>query len=203
MTNSSAPRVILASASQPRARMLANAGVSAAISPASVDESSIKKSMRASGADVADVAEALAATKAQQVSRHHEGELVVGADQMLACYKEWFDKPASLADAKSQLLRLRGRPHDLVSAVCVVRDGAVIWHHIERATITMRHFSDDFVDEYLARMGQAILDTVGGYQLEGLGAQLFSAIEGDYFTILGMPLLPLLEFLRGHGVITE
>jgi septum formation protein len=183
--------------------MLARAGVLFTIAPASVDENSIKTSVRAAGADVAEVAEVLAATKAQQVSRNHEGELVIGADQMLACDGDWFDKPASRAVARSQLMRLRGRTHELVSAVCVVRDGVVIWHHIERASVTVRHFSEDFVDEYIEKMDQAILATVGGYELEGLGAQLFSGIEGDYFTILGMPLLPLLDFLRGHGVITE
>jgi len=183
--------------------MLGNAGVLFTITPASVDEAGIKASMRATGANVADVAEMLAATKAQQVSRNHEGELVIGADQMLACDSEWFDKPASLADARSQLMRLRGRSHELVSAVCVVSDGVVIWHHIDRATVMVRQFSENFVDEYIGKMDQTILATVGGYELEGLGAQLFSGIDGDYFTILGMPLLPLLDFLRGHGVIAE
>lgn len=203
MANSQAPNVVLASGSRPRARMLTNAGVPFTVDPASVDENSIKASMQPVGADVADVAEMLAATKAQQVSRNHEGELVVGADQMLACDGDWFDKPASLADARNQLMRLRGRTHELISAVCVVRDGVVIWHHIERAVVTMRPFSEDFIDEYIKKMDETILATVGGYELEGLGAQLFSRIDGDYFTILGMPLLPLLDFLRGHGVITE
>jgi septum formation protein len=183
--------------------MLANAGVPFTVAPASVDENSVKASMQASGADVADVAEMLAATKAQQVSRNHAGGLVIGADQMLACDGEWFDKPESLDDARNQLIRLRGKTHQLVSAVCVVCDGVVIWHHVERAAITMRHFSNGFIDQYIQKMNEGILATVGGYELEGLGAQLFSRIEGDYFTILGMPLLPLLDFLRGHGVITE
>jgi len=177
--------------------------VAAIVEPAAVDEDNIKRSMRADGAEVADAAEMLAATKAQQVSRKHPGDLVIGADQMLACDGDWFDKPATPVDAKGQLKRLRGRSHALISAVCVVRDGLVLWHHIESATITMRPFSDTFADEYVARMGPAILETVGGYELEGLGAQLFSAVEGDYFTILGMPLLPLLAFLRGHGVVSE
>jgi septum formation protein len=203
MGDKGAPAVVLASASRPRARMLANAGVAVTVAPASVDETSIKASMQAAGGDVADVAEMLAATKAQQVSRNHGGKLVIGADQMLACDDRWFDKPADLTAARNQLLSLRGRSHELISAVCVVHDGAVIWHHIERATVTMRPFSDDFIDSYIENMGQAILATVGGYELEGLGAQLFSGIDGDYFTILGMPLLPLLDFLRGHGVVAE
>ncbi|MCK4866882.1 MAG: Maf-like protein [Alphaproteobacteria bacterium] len=203
MTSNQPPNVVLASGSRPRARMLVNAGVPFTVNPSSVDENSAKASMRAAGADVADVAEMLAATKAQQVSRNHAGELVIGADQMLVCDGDWFDKPASLGEARNQLVSLRGKTHELISAVCVVCDGVVIWHRIERATITMRHFSDEFIDQYIAKMDEDILATVGGYELEGLGAQLFSRIEGDYFTILGMPLLPLLEFLRGHGVITE
>ena len=183
--------------------MLANAGVPFTASAASVDEEAIKASMRATGADVAEVAELLAATKAQQVSRNHENSLVIGADQMLACDGEWFDKPANPLAARNQMEKLRGRTHELISAVCVVRDGDVLWHHIDRARITMRPFSDAFTDQYIDKMGENICATVGGYELEGLGAQMFSRIEGDYFTILGMPLLPLLDFLRGHGVIPE
>jgi len=203
MGSSTPPEVVLASGSRPRARMLANAGVPFTASAASVDEEAIKTSMQATGADVADVAELLAATKAQQVSRNHENSLVIGADQMLACDGEWFDKPANLLAARNQLEKLRGRTHELISAVCVVRDGDVLWHHIDRARITMRPFSDAFTDQYIDKMGENICATVGGYELEGLGAQMFSRIEGDYFTILGMPLLPLLDFLRGHGVIPE
>lgn len=203
MGSSTPPEVVLASGSRPRARMLANAGVPFTASAASVDEEAIKASMQATGADVADVAELLAATKAQQVSRNHENSLVIGADQMLACDGEWFDKPANPLAARNQMEKLRGRTHELISAVCVVRDGDVLWHHIERARITMRPFSDAFTDQYIDKMGENISATVGGYELEGLGAQMFSRIEGDYFTILGMPLLPLLDFLRGHGVIPE
>jgi len=183
--------------------MLANAGVPFTASAASVDEATIKTSMQATGADVADVAELLAATKAQQACRNHEDSLVIGADQMLACEGEWFDKPDSPLAARNQLEKLRGRTHDLISAVCVVRDGDVLWHQIDRARITMRPFSETFMDQYIEKMGETICATVGGYELEGLGAQLFSRIEGDYFTILGMPLLPLLDFLRGHRVILE
>lgn len=159
--------------------------------------------MRGTGADIAEVAEILAATKAQQVSRNHPNCLVIGADQMLVCEGEWFDKPESLRAARAQLGKLRGRTHELISAICVVQDGVVVWHHIDRARITMRPFSDSFIDGYIEKIGQDICATVGGYELEGLGAQLFSRIEGNYFTILGMPLLPLLDFLRGHGVIPE
>lgn len=183
--------------------MLANAGVPFTVSPASVDEATIKASLQATGADVANVAELLAATKAQQVSRNHESSLVIGADQMLACDGEWFAKPGSLQDARNQLEKLRGRTHELISAVSVVQHGDVLWHQIDSARITMRAFSEAFLVQYIDKMDEKLFATVGGYELEGLGAQLFSRIEGDYFTILGMPLLPLLEFLRGHGVIPE
>lgn len=198
-----APAVVLASGSRSRAKMLRNAGLSFSIDPAAVDEWAVKTSMRAEGSDIASVAEALAATKAQQVSRKHGQDLVIGADQMLDCGGEWLDKPGSAEDAKMQLQSLRGRTHQLVSAVSVVQAGIVLWHHVSRARMTVRPFSDMFLDRYLAEMGENIFATVGGYELEGLGVQLFSRIEGDYFTILGMPLLPLLDFLRGHGVIAE
>lgn len=199
----SSPAVVLASASRSRARMLRNAGLAFVTDPAAVDEQAVKASMHAEDADVADVAEALAATKAQQVSRKHGNDLVIGADQMLECEGEWFDKPESSADARMQLEHLRGRTHQLMSAVSVVQAGTVLWHHLDRARMTMRPFSDAFLERYIAEMGEDILATVGGYELEGLGAQLFSRIDGDYFTILGMPLLPLLDFLRGHGVVAE
>ena len=203
MGNNTPPPVVLASASRPRARMLANAGLVFSTDAASVDEATIKNSMRASGADAAQIAEVLAATKAQQVSRKHGDSLVVGADQMLVCGDEWFDKPDNREDARNHLTRLRGRTHELISAVCVVQGGVVLWHHLERARMTMRPFSDGFIGDYLDKMDEKITATVGGYELEGLGVQLFSRIEGDHFTILGMPLLPLLDFLRGHGVVGE
>ena len=203
MPDGAAPKVVLASGSRPRAEMLANAGVFFVTDAPAVDESAIKNAMRASGADAAATAEALAATKAQQVSRRHPDSLVIGADQMLVCDEEWFDKPEDAAAARRHLERLRGRSHELVSAVSVVQAGTVIWHHVDRATMTMRPFSDDFIAEYLDKMGEKITATVGAYELEGLGAQLFSRIAGDCFTILGMPLLPLLDFLRGHGVLSE
>lgn len=203
MRDPAVPTIVLASGSRPRADMLANAGVPFTVDPAAVDESAVKSSMRASGADAATAAEALAATKAQQVSRRHVDSLVIGADQMLVCDGDWFDKPEDATMARRHLARLRGRSHELISAVCVVQGGTVLWHHVDAASLTMRPFSDRFIDEYLEKMGEKITATVGGYELEGLGAQLFSRIAGDCFTILGMPLLPLLDFLRGHGVLTE
>jgi septum formation protein len=183
--------------------MLEAAGVPVTVDPSAVDEGAVKTAMRAQGASAAETAEALAAVKAQQASGRHPGLLVVGADQMLECNAAWLDKPADLAQARETLLALRGRTHELVTAVCVVRDGLILWHHVASARLTMRAFGDDFLESYLNKIGAAACDSVGAYQLEGLGAQLFSRIDGDHFTIIGLPLLPLLNFLRGHGVIEE
>jgi septum formation protein len=195
------PQVVLASGSRFRAAMLAAAGVPVIIDPPAVDEDAVKSAMRAEGAVASATAEALAALKAQQVSGRRAGALVIGADQMLACDDRWFDKPADLAAARETLQELRGRTHELISAVCVVRDGLVLWHYVATAHLTVRPFSDGFLESYLEKTGAVACDSVGAYQIEGLGAQIFSRIEGDHFTIVGLPLLPLLDFLRGHGVI--
>ncbi len=194
--------LILASGSRTRQTMLADAGVPFAVDVPRVDEDGIKAAMRAEGAPPGDVAEALAELKASRISPRYPGFLVVGCDQMLACDGRWFDKPADRAGAREQLLALRGRTHELISCAVVMRDGERLWHHIDRARLTMRPFTEAFLDEYLDRAGEAVLHSVGAYQLEGLGAQLFSRVQGDYFTILGMPLLPLLDFVRNHGVVT-
>ncbi|MGD9741959.1 MAG: Maf family protein [Dongiaceae bacterium] len=196
-----APGIVLASASAARAAMLRAAGVAVEIDPARIDESEVKRSLGAENATTAAIAETLAELKAVAVSRRRPGRLVLGADQMLDCEGMRFDKPADRAAARDQLLRLGGRRHELVSAAVAVRDGERLWHHVDHARLTMRSLSAEFVDAYLDRAGEAALQSVGAYQLEGLGAQLFRKIEGDYFTILGLPLLPLLEFLRGHGVV--
>jgi septum formation protein len=127
--------------------------------------------------------------------------LVIGADQMLDCAGEWFDKPADLAAARRQLLALRGREHRLLNSLVVAHGGARRWHFADHAVITVRPFSEAFLDDYLAVAGTDVLHSVGGYQLEGLGSQLFDTVEGDFFSILGLPLLPLLAFLREHGVL--
>lgn len=200
-TTRSAAALVLASASATRAEMLRRAGVACAIDPAHVDEDEMKRGMRASGASAADLAETLADLKARKISSRHPGALVVGADQVLDCQGKWFDKPADRAAARAQLLELRGKMHELISCVCVLRDGERLWHHTGRARLTMRPFSEAFLDDYLDRVGTAVQQSVGAYQLEGPGAQLFSRVDGDYFTILGLPLLPLLDFLRNHGVV--
>lgn len=194
-------RVILASGSATRRAMLAAAGVPVIPSPAAVDEAEVKASMQAQGASPADVAEALAVLKAQRVSRRFAGDLVIGADQMLDCDGLWYDKPADRAAARDQLLALRGRTHTLTSTAVAVRDGQRVWHATDRAKLTMRPFSHVFLETYLDTVGDAALSSVGGYQLEGRGVQLFAKVEGDHFTVLGLPLLPLLGFLRDHGVL--
>lgn len=196
-----APAVVLASASSTRAQMLSRAGIGCTIDPAHVDEDEIKRGMRASGATSAELAETLAELKSRKISPRHGGALVIGADQVLNCQGRWFDKPVDRAQARAQLLELRGKMHELISCVCVTRDGQRLWHHVGRARLTMRPFTEDFLEDYLDRAGDAVLHSVGAYQLEGVGAQLFSRIDGDYFTILGLPLLPLLDFLRNHGVV--
>lgn len=196
------PRLILASASEARARLLREAGVPFAVEPAAVDERELRAGMAAAGASVEDVATALAELKASQVARRRNGAvLVLGCDQMLECEGEWFEKPADRDAARRQLLRLRGRRHRLVSAGVLLRDGARAWHRVETAELWMREFSDSFLEHYLEAAGDDLLGSVGAYRIEGPGVQLFARIEGDIFTILGLPLLSLLQALRDQGVL--
>lgn len=190
--------LVLASASPARASLLENAGFRVTRVPAAIDEAEVKAAFRREGADAATCAVALATAKAERVSRRHPGALVVGADQLLVCGDVWFDKPPDLDHARAQLKALRGRTHELVTAVVVFRDGHDLWHHVARPRLTMHSFSDTFLDEYLAAAGPDVLGSVGAYQLEKLGAHLFARVEGDYFSILGLPLLPLLDFLRAQ-----
>lgn len=198
-------RVVLASASRIRASLLANAGVPVSVCPAAVDEASLRRDFEAGGAAPApaEIARHLAQAKALAVSRLDPEGLVIGADQVLSCAGEIFSKPAGRDVARAQLLQLRGRTHRLDSAVACARAGTLAWSHVAGADLTMRAFSDAFLDDYLERAGSTILASVGAYQLEGLGAQLFARIEGDYFTILGLPLLPLLTFLRSDGSLAS
>lgn len=179
--------------------MLEAAGLTFAVELPRVDEEGAKASLRADGLKPRDQADALAELKALSVSRKHAG-FVIGADQMLAVEGETLDKPKDVADARQHLLRLRGRTHELLTAAVIAREGAVIWRHIDTPRLKMRAFSDEFLDDYIARAGEGTLTSVGAYQLEGLGAQLFERVEGDYFSVLGLPLLPLLAFLREHGI---
>jgi septum formation protein len=195
--------LILASASIIRRRLLEQAGVTVAIEPVAVDEAAIKESCHRQGTLIETCTEALAEMKAQRVSKNYPNAMVIGADQMLECGGIWFDKPVDRTAAAAQLQHLRGQSHVLVTSVVVVRCGVRLWHYIDRARLTMRCFSDAFLSSYLDRADDAVLASVGAYQLERLGVQLFDRIEGDYFSILGLPLLPLLEFLRRQGMLQE
>lgn len=195
-------KLILASQSTARRRMLAEAGVPHdAIAPG-VDEDAAKAALRAAGNNARRMADALAELKALKLSRRFPADLVLGCDQTLeAADGEQFDKPASRADAEAQLTKLRGTTHKLISAAVICLGGEPIWRHVDVARLTMRSFSDAWLASYLDREWPEIGGCVGGYRLEALGAQLFARIEGDHFTILGLPLLPLLDYMRIRGVL--
>jgi len=201
MTSSRQLQLILASASKSRKDLLEKAGLSFESITANVDEDELKVSLQSAGATAAETALALAELKALRISRDYPAHYIIGADQMLDCNGVWFDKPADRDHARAHLAALRGKTHFLQTAVCVALAGTVIWHHIDEAALYMRPFSDDFLEEYLQQTGDGILSCVGAYQLEGLGVQLFQKIDGDFFSILGLPLLPLLDFIRGHRII--
>jgi septum formation protein len=195
--------LILASRSAARAAVLRDAGISFEAVPAAVDEAAVKAAMLAEAAPARDIADALAELKALRGAARAPGRLVLGADQIVVCDSELFDKPQDLADARRQLLALRGRTHELLSAAVVFEASGPVWRHVGRAQLTMRAFSEAFLDRYLAEEGDAVLESVGAYRLEARGAQLFTRVEGDLFTIMGLPLLELLAFLRSRGICAE
>ena len=195
--------LILASASPTRASLLATAGVEVRVEPAAVDEGAVKQTYRAKGHAAVECALALAEAKARRVAGRHDRAFVIGADQILVCDGLWFDKPSDLGAARAQLRALRGRTHELATAACVVQNGTRIWHTVKQPHLLMREFSDLFLDNYLAMEEAAVLGTVGAYRLEGRGLQLFERVEGDYFAILGLPLLELLGFLRERGQLAS
>ena len=193
--------VVLASASASRAAILKAAGVVFETVGAGVDETAIKSQLLATGAAPSVIAERLAAEKSRQASRVRPDALVIGADQTLELDGALVDKAANLAEARARLMALRGRTHQLHAAVAAAEDGDVIWRKIESPALTARDFSDAFLDGYLARAGELLLASVGCYFLEGDGAQLFERIDGDYFAVLGLPLLPVLAMLRDRGAL--
>ncbi len=181
--------------------MLAATGLRFEVIPADVDETALKRVVQSENADAVTAALRLAEAKAARVAAAEPEALVIGADQILVCDGAWFDKPADLAAARTQLQTLRGRPHILATAVVCRRSGERVWQHIAQPRLVMRRFSDAFLDAYLALEGDHVLGSVGAYRLEGPGAHLFTRVEGEHATILGLPLLPLLDFLRQTGVL--
>ncbi|WP_417692274.1 Maf-like protein [Roseibium sp.] len=193
--------LVLASGSRIRGDLMRNAGLDFEVCPSDVDERAVEAPLLKSGATPEDLALILAEAKANDVSERRAGDLVIGADQVLAFNEQRFTKPDDMEAARRQLLSLSGKTHELISSVVISRDGAAIWRHSSIARLTMRDLSPAFIGHYLANAGDDILSSVGGYQLESLGVQLFKRIDGDYFTILGLPMLPLLDQLRALQVI--
>ena len=193
--------IILASMSSSRRTMLEAAGVTFTIVAPNVDEDLMKDVLTGSGANGSRIADALAEAKALAVSERHPAALVIGADQILASGGRIFSKALDEIEARETLLTLRGRDHDLISAAVMARGGHAIWRRTETATMRMREFSDEFLDEYLTAEIPEILGSVGGYRIEGRGAQLFSEISGDHFCIRGLPLIALLAALREEGAL--
>jgi septum formation protein len=198
----SARPIVLASASRARRELLAAAGIPFTVEPANVDEPAVRRSLAVETSPVA-VAEVLARSKAEDVGARHRDSVVIGADQVLAFGDEILAKPGDEKGARATLLKLRGKTHELHSAVAFAEGGDIVWAHTGTARLTMRDFSDEFLEEYLVRAGDRIGASVGAYELEGPGVQLFERIEGDYFTILGLPLLAVLGELRTRGVIAR
>jgi len=194
--------LVLASKSVTRRAVLDGAGVPHEAVGSGVDEDATKTALIAKRANPRQVAEALAEEKALAVSVGRP-ELVIGADQTLEFQGKLYDKAETVDDARARLKALRGKPHMLHSAVVVAQGGAVVWRETESATLTMRDFSDAFLEDYLTAEGEAALGSVGCYRLEGLGLQLFARIQGDYFTILGLPMMGLLDQLRRRGVVAS
>ena len=193
--------LILASASASRKRLLTEAGVSFTADPADLDEAALMAGLKDAGAEV--MARSLAEQKALAVSRRHPGQTVLGGDSVIAFEGDYLSKCASLEEARGLLARLSGKTHLLVSAAALARDGALLWAHASPCGMTMRDLSPQFLDDYLAREGQAILSSVGCYHFEGRGAQLFAKVEGDYFSVLGLPLLAVLAQLRKEGLLAS
>ena len=194
--------IVLASASITRRRLLESAGVPHIVEPSHIDENEIKTGLRADGANGIEMAEVLAEAKAMSVSRKHPARMVLGGDQVLECDDKTFDKPVDRAEALTQLQMLRGKHHNLISYAVIARGGQRIWQAVDRAALEVRaDASDEFITAYLDAVGQDALSGPGGYRIESLGAQLFSRIDGCHFTILGLPMILLLHYLRANGVL--
>lgn len=193
--------LVLASASPFRRQLMENAGLTFLAEAAHIDERTIEASLEGAGSSPDRVAVALASAKALDVSGRHPGALVIGSDQTLSLGERVYHKPKDRSEAADHLRSFSGKTHQLNSAIALVRDGRLLWEHVSHARLTVRTLSETFIHRHLERVGDRVLSSVGAYQLEGEGIQLFSAIEGDYFTILGLPMLPLLDQLRLLGEI--
>jgi len=194
--------LILASASKIRARLLEAAGLAFIVEPASLDEHAMHQALSATDSlNAQDVAKVLARAKAEAVSDLAPAAFVIGADQVLALGDRILTKPDSMEAARRELLDLSGKSHSLHTAVALATKGVTVWAHSETSTLLMRELTPQFIGRYLAAAGEEVLSSVGAYQIEGLGIELFEKIEGDYFSMLGLPLLPLLDALRGEGAI--
>lgn len=198
-------QLILASGSRTRYAMLKSAGLAFTVVPPDIDEDAVRETLLSDNVDIEplDVADVLARVKGEAVSAANPESLIIAADQVLALGSEIFTKPKDMEAAWESLKRLRGETHQLHSAVVLAENGQVTWAYVETAHLKMRNFSTTFLSEYLLKAGDSVCQSVGGYQLEGLGIQLFEKIDGDYFTILGLPLMPLLAELRQRDVLTR
>lgn len=192
--------ITLASGSKIRRQILDGAGLIYDVKTSLVDEDAIKKSMIEMNAPPRDIADALAEAKAVKVSRDKDG-LVIGADQIMVMDGHLYDKPKTMDEARERLLSMRGKSHFLIGAVVICQSGEAVWRHGSKTTLYVRDFSESFLDDYLMAEGEDILSAVGAYKFEGRGAQLFSKVDGDFFSILGLSLLPVLDYLRIRGVI--
>jgi len=193
-------RLILASGSAIRRQILDGAGLDYEVITRPVDEAAIKEAMLAENSQLRDIADALAEAKAMRVSRQEAG-LVIGADQIMVMDEILFDKPKSLEEARERLLSMRGKKHELLGAVVICENGMPVWRHMCKTKLWVRAFSDDFLDWYIETEGEALMKSVGAYRFEGPGSQLFEKVEGGFFAILGLDLLPVLDYLRTRGVI--
>jgi len=194
-------RLILASKSPFRATLLKNAGLEFRAEAASIDERSVETPLLEAGLPPGDIAEVLALAKAEDISSKHPGGLIIGSDQTLSFEDEMLHKPEDMEAARRRLLAFSGKTHHLNSAVVLVRDGTLLWSHVETSSITFRTLTPQFIGRHLANVGEMALSSVGAYQIEGEGVQLFEKVEGDFFSIMGLPLLPLLKELRSLGVL--
>ena len=195
-------RIILASGSAIRRKLMTDAGLDFEVIMKPVDEAAIKDSMLSESVRLRDIADALAEAKSLRVSRIEDG-LVIGADQIMVMDNQLFDKPKTIDDARERLKLMRGKTHYLMGAVVISENGKPVWRHMAKTKLTMRAFSDTFLEDYLEKEGELVTKSVGAYRFEGLGAQLFSYVEGDFFSILGLSLLPVMDYLRTRGAIAS